>query len=234
MKSIVVDSPTAPSEIGVMVAETFEPPTRCGAGEALGVLCSASFDVVFLDQTRMDRDAVDVCASIRQEHEAVSIMVVNDKVPCQEIVRGLAHGADDYILKPVTPRELSARVRALLRRARLGNGDHLRYHDLDLDLRTRVAARGDHAADLTSCEFSLLYLLMKHPEDVVTRATINQTLWGNGSGPSSNSIEAHICSLRRKIDRPGMERLIITVPRRGYRLGPARQDARPESAAVEW
>lgn len=221
MRSMIIDSPSKPSEIGSVLAEHFTAPTRCEAVEVLDVLEPGAFDALFLDQTRIDHDAVALCARIRQNHQTLPIMLINEMVPSHEIVRGLMHGADDYVVKPMPSRELVARVRALLRRNRFGVVDRLRYGDLELDLRAWVASRGDHTAELTSCEFSLLHLLMQHQEEVVSRATISEAIWGIGRAPASNSIEAHVCSLRKKVDRPGMQRLIMTVPRRGYRIGPA-------------
>jgi two-component system, OmpR family, response regulator MprA len=133
-------------------------------------------------------------------------------------VAGLDAGADDYLSKPFSLRELMARLRALMRRTEAAEEPQLRYADLTLDRRTRDVRRGDRALDLTRTEFSLLELLMEHPRVVLSRSQIFEHVWGYDFGPTSNSLGVYVGYLRRKLEADGEPRLIQTVRGVGYSL----------------
>jgi len=139
---------------------------------------------------------------------------VNDRV------EGLDVGADDYLVKPFDLAELLARLRALLRRRNLTDGDDavLRFEDVSLNRSTREVKRGDRAVELTKIEFDLLELFLQHPRQVLTREQILDLVWGYTFDSGTNSLAVYIGYLRRKLEESGESRLIQTVRGVGYSL----------------
>jgi len=138
----------------------------------------------------------------------------------EDRVVGLEAGADDYLVKPFALAELLARVKALLRRA-VSEGEEtelLRFDTLTLDTAGHEVRVGQSLVELTRTEFSLLHLLMRNPGQVLSRATINERVWGYDFGPTSNSLGVYIGYLRRKLEIDGQPRLIHTIRGVGYVL----------------
>ncbi len=139
---------------------------------------------------------------------------VNDRV------EGLDVGADDYLVKPFDLAELLARLRALLRRRQVTDGDDavLRFEDLTLSPGTREVRRGDRVIELTKIEFDLLELFLQHPRQVLTRDQILDLVWGYTFDSGTNSLAVYIGYLRRKLEEDNEPRLIQTVRGVGYAL----------------
>ncbi|MBI3969243.1 MAG: response regulator transcription factor, partial [Chloroflexi bacterium] len=127
-------------------------------------------------------------------------------------------GADDYVVKPFSFDEVLARVRALLRRVRPGEGSVLHFADLSLDTTTREARRGSRQLELTPKEFELLELLLRHPRQVLSRDQISRQVWGYDYDGLSNTIDVHVKYLREKTEAAGEPRLIQTIRGAGYAL----------------
>ncbi len=172
--------------------------------------------LVILDLMLPGMDGLTLCRRLR-EISAVPILVVTARDEVSDRVRGLDSGADDYLTKPFDFAELSARVRALLRRAQGPTADVLHVGALTLDHAAREVTIGDRALALTAREFDLLHYLMRHPGRVLTREAILHAVWGPGFVGDDNVIEVYIRYLRDKIgDRP--PRYIQTVRGVGYVL----------------
>ncbi|WP_229072735.1 response regulator transcription factor [Actinoplanes sp. DH11] len=176
-------------------------------------------DLIVLDVMMPLVDGLDVCRILRAESD-VAIVMVTARSAENDMLLGLDIGADDYLAKPVSPRELTARIRALLRRTRgAGDSEVLRVGDLEVDgPRFEVRVAGEPVR-LTSKEFGILELLAREPGRVFTRAQILDKTFGFENDVSDRTVDAHIVNLRRKIEKdPGEPRYVQTVYGRGYRM----------------
>ncbi len=178
-------------------------------------------DAVVLDVRLPDTDGVAVCRALRAMPSSPRIIMATARDSVQDRIAGLDEGADDYLVKPYALGELVARLRALLRRPSETLPPRLVVHDLVLDVATRTAARGAREITLTTKEFAVLEVLMRHAGAVVTRERISRHAWDDNFDPSSNVIDVYIARLRRKVDEPGERVLLETVRGAGYRLGDA-------------
>jgi DNA-binding response OmpR family regulator len=178
-------------------------------------------DLVLLDVMMPGMDGLDVCRILR-EQSAVPILLVTARTTEADILTGLDLGADDYVTKPFSPRELAARVRALLRRSSQSQdttGTVRAVGDLIIDP-TRFEVRvGQRLIVLTPKEFAILQTLSAEPGRAYTRAQIIDSAFGFDSFVLGRTVDAHVMNLRRKLgDDPAEPRYIQTVPGRGYRL----------------
>ncbi|WP_051467768.1 response regulator [Actinomadura oligospora] len=182
-------------------------------------------DLLVLDVMMPGVDGLDVCRILRAE-SSVPILLLTARSTEDDQLLGLDLGADDYLTKPFSPRVLTARVRALLRRAGVGKGaetsaEALRVGDLEIDpdrFEVRVAGR---KVELTAKEFGILQILAAEPHRVFTRAHILELAFGFDHHVLERTVDAHVMNLRRKIeDDPADPVYVKTVYGRGYRLGP--------------
>ena len=173
-------------------------------------------DLVVLDWMLPGMDGLEICRRLRQVDD-MPIIMLTAKGTLDDKVDGLDSGADDYLVKPFEPEELLARVRALLRR-RQPQTNLLRFGALTLDPAARQVWVGDRLVDLSSKEFDLLELLMRHPRQVLTRETFYDRVWGYDFSGESNILEVYIRYLRSKLEAAGSPRYIQTVRGVGYAL----------------
>jgi two-component system alkaline phosphatase synthesis response regulator PhoP len=165
-------------------------------------------------------DGLDVCRALRRTSD-VPIIMLTARVEEADRLIGLELGADDYITKPFSPRELVARVRAVLRRVRGGvyEPGRIRAGDLEIDTHTRQVMRAGESIHLTRTEFDLLATLAQHPGQTFTRAQLLDRLHGVHYEGYDRSIDAHIKNLRRKVEPdPMAPRYVLTVYGVGYRF----------------
>ncbi|MHB8733144.1 MAG: response regulator transcription factor [bacterium] len=180
----------------------------------------SAYDLIILDLHLPKRDGLDVCRTLRAEGMGAPILMLTARDAVAERVLGLDAGADDYLTKPFAFEELLARIRALLRRESATRPAVLQAADLVLDPATRTATRGDRTIVLTTREYQLLLLLMRHPGQVLTRTTIEERVWGPGVTVESNVVDAFIRLLRRKVDQGHQKPLIHTARGAGYVIRP--------------
>jgi len=177
-------------------------------------------DAIVLDLQLPDIDGLEVCRRIRRAGDATPILMLTARDAVNDRVAGLDVGADDYLVKPFDLAELLARLRALLRRRQVTDGDDavLRFEDLTLSPGTREVRRGDRVIELTKIEFDLLELFLQHPRQVLTRDQILDLVWGYTFDSGTNSLAVYIGYLRRKLEENNEPRLIQTVRGVGYAL----------------
>ena len=179
------------------------------------------YDAIVLDGMLPGLDGFEVCRRIRARGLWAPVLLLTARDGIENRVRGLDAGADDYLVKPFAFAELTARLRAVLRRGRQERPTVLVCGDLELDPATRTVCRAGRRVELTSKEFALLELLMRHPGRVFSRDRILEHVWDLGFDPASNVVDQYVAYLRRKVDRPFGREDIETVRGAGYRLRPA-------------
>lgn len=198
---------------------------RAREGEAaLAAIGSRGFDLMLLDQTLPDVDGLEVCRRVRARADYVPLIMLGARATETHRVLGLELGADDYLTLPLSPRELVARVRALLRRAERPRSPDgapaLRFGGYALDPLRRELRHGDAAVPLTLREFDLLYFLVRHPGRVFSRHELLARVWGTGFDGFDHTVNSHIHRLRSKLEAdPAAPRWIETVWGVGYRFG---------------
>ncbi|MGA2969221.1 MAG: response regulator transcription factor [Acidimicrobiales bacterium] len=177
-------------------------------------------DAIVLDLQLPDIDGLEICRRIRRAGDSTPILMLTARDAVNDRVAGLDVGADDYLVKPFDLAELLARLRALLRRRNVGDGEEmvLRFEDLSLSPQTREVRRAGRPIELTKIEFDLLELFLQHPRQVLTRDQILDLVWGYNFDSGTNSLAVYIGYLRRKLEEGGEQRLIQTVRGVGYAL----------------
>ncbi|CAA9550283.1 MAG: hypothetical protein AVDCRST_MAG73-2805 [uncultured Thermomicrobiales bacterium] len=190
------------------------------AEEALDWLAAAGaeYDAIVLDVMLPGRDGLDLCRHLRQTRVSTPILLLTARDAVADRVAGLDAGADDYLVKPFAFAELSARLRALARRPAETLGVALEAADLRLDPATRRVWRAGQDVSLGNKEFRILEVLLRHPNQVLTRAAIAEHVWDYDFPSATNVIDVHVRALRRKLDDPYPGKLIQTVRGVGYRL----------------
>ncbi len=175
------------------------------------------YDIIILDNIMPKKTGAEACAEIRKAGRKTPIILLSVESSPEEKIRVLGLGADDYVAKPFSFRELLERVRAVLRRPQVTPTENFSVGHLSLNSRTQQVKRGRKNIHLTKKEYSLLELLLRHNGEVVSRGKIMEHVWDFDGNPFSNTIETHVFNLRKKIEKRG-EHMIWNVPGRGYRL----------------
>jgi len=187
----------------------------------------APYDVIILDIMLPGRDGLSILRNLREQQIAVPVILMTARTELSERLEGLNLGADDYVTKPFFTEELIARIHAVTRRATGDRQTMLQVGDLRANLVTREVWLGQSAVELTAREFRLLTFLMRSPGRVFPRTQILEHVWGYNFDPSSNVVEVHIHTLRKKLDPSGECCFIETVRGVGYRFRQA--PPRPEA-----
>lgn len=186
--------------------------------EALGYIAMSDYDCIVMDIMLPIQDGLTVLRQIRQKHNATPVLLLTAKDGIRDKVIGLDAGADDYLIKPFVYDELSARIRALLRRNTEQKSTQLQYVDLILDTVTRQVTRQGKVIELSAKGFSILEYFMRNPNRVLTRGQITDHVWNFDYDNDSNVIDVYIGYLRRKIDNDFDTKLLHTVRGIGYAL----------------
>jgi len=178
-------------------------------------------DLVLLDWMLPYVSGIEICRRLRRNPETrdLPIILLTARGEEDDRIRGLEAGADDYVVKPFSPSELVARVRAVLRRTRPAfDQDLLTYGDIAMDLTTHRVSRADAPVELGPTEFRLLRFLMEHPGRVFSREQLLDSVWGHDAYIEPRTVDVHIRRLRKAMNLPGKDDLIRTVRSAGYAL----------------
>lgn len=176
------------------------------------------FDAIILDRMLPELDGIQVLQALRQRGQTTPVLMLSALGDVDHRVSGLQHGADDYLAKPFSFIELTARLEALHRRDAKPDGTTLQMADLELDLLSHTVRRGSQVIELWPLEFRLLEYLLRNAGRVVTRNMLLEDVWNLNFDPQTNVVEVHMSRLRGKVDKGFATRLIQTVRGSGYVL----------------
>jgi DNA-binding response OmpR family regulator len=218
---VVDDEPIVREVVVRYLAREGHQTLEAGDGDAArGAIERSNPDLVVLDVMLPGTDGLELCRWIRARSELPVIMLTARGEEADRIV-GLELGADDYVTKPFSPRELAARVRSVLRRSTPVSpaADVLRFGDVELERATREARRGGEDVRLTAKEFDLLWFLASHPRRVFSRDQLMASVWGYTAALDTGTVTVHVRRLREKVEEnPSEPRYLETVWGVGYRL----------------
>lgn len=186
--------------------------------EGLALARTGDYALIILDVLLPKLSGLEVIKTIRDGDEALPVIMLTALAETDDVVAGLDLGANDYLTKPFAFAELLARIRAHLRQPGQTSGTSLEVGGIRLDFRTREVDRDGRAVKLTAREFELLAYLMRHPDQVLSRAQILNAVWGYDYDPGTNVLDVYVGYLRRKLAKADGEAPIQTVRSAGYRL----------------
>lgn len=201
-----------------LTAEGFTVKVVSDGNRAIDLIETNDYDVVTLDILLPGATGLEVLEKVRNQGISVPILVVSGLSSVDDRVAALDRGADDYLTKPFAIEELTARVRALVRRGCKIAVPILKVGDLELNTSTHELRRSGRQITLTQREYGIVELLMRYPDRIMTRAIIGEHVYGYDYDLSSNVIDVHIARLRRKLDEGFKKSCINTVRDSGYRL----------------
>ena len=200
-------------------ADGFKPETADNGEDGLLKAESLLPDLILLDWMLPDLSGIDVCRKLKAQMETrdIPIIMVTARGSEDDAVRGLTMGADDYIVKPYSTRELMARIRANLRQSG-SSRETLSYADIEMDLETHRVTRGGKALHLGPTEYRMLRVFLEKPTRVFSRARLLDLVWGTDIYVDERTVDVHVGRLRRAINVADMPNLIRTVRGAGYAL----------------
>jgi two-component system OmpR family response regulator len=220
MRLLVVDDDPGMARVlkRGLTEEGYVVDTAPDAREAGWRVRECSYDAILLDVMLPDDDGFEVCRGLREEGVTCPVIMLTARHDVADRVRGLDVGADDYLTKPFSFAELTARLRAVLRRVGAAHSPTLRNGDLRMDVAGRRAHRADTELVLSMRELALLEVFLRHPGQILTRTHLREQVWDSAFDGDSNIVDQYVSYLRRKVDRPFGRTDIETVRGSGYRL----------------
>ena len=223
MRILVVEdeAPMRTALVETLKAEGYRVQSADNGLTGLELACSESFDLFLLDVMMPSLDGFALCRELRKRGRTSPVLMLTAKGQIDDRVEGLDSGADDYLMKPFSLRELLARVRALLRRTERSSEalEQLAIGDAQVDFRKRIISRGGTNLPLTEKELGILNLLAEQTGKTVSREKFLDVVWGYHAYPSTRTVDNFIAALRTKIESdPSTPRHLLTVRGVGYRL----------------
>jgi DNA-binding response OmpR family regulator len=204
-------------------SEDFDVVSTGDGEEGLKLALQGGFELIALDMVLPGLGGLEICRQIRENKLATPIIMISGKKKDEiDKVLGLELGADDYLTKPFGPRELVARIRAVLRRTQAKPAAELEevdFGDVRVNFRQQTARKGDRELSLTAKEFALLKLFVSREGDVISRNMILDDVWGYEKFPTTRTVDTFVHNLRQKIeDDPSRPRHLLTIPWSGYKF----------------
>lgn len=218
------DSPLASFLSKGLTSEQYAVDVAADGEEAEHMASEYEYDLMILDLNLPRVEGLQVIRNVKEKKPALPILILSGRSKVEDRVKGLDLGADDYITKPFSFTELSARVRAVMRRGHQPALPTLRVADLELNRIDRTVSRGNRRIELTPKEFNLLEYLMRNQGRTVTRAMIIEHVWNLNFDTMTNVVDVYINYLRKKVDEGSSMRLIRTVRGVGYVLSQEREN----------
>jgi DNA-binding response OmpR family regulator len=178
-------------------------------------------DLLLVDLRLPEMSGMDLCKAIRLVQPNTPIVILSALADEIDKVVLLEMGADDYVVKPFGTRELTARIRAVLRRASPDRQKTTRFGDVEVDMDRRLVFRNHEEVRLTPAEYNLLVFFIQNPDRVISRDQILNSVWGYQSYPNTRTVDAHVVKLRQKLEPdPASPRFLLTMHGFGYRFNP--------------
>ena len=178
-----------------------------------------SFDLIILDVMLPRKDGFEVCRELRRAGLRTPVILLTAKTHESDKVLGLELGADDYVTKPFSPRELRARVKAALRRAAGETPEIYRFGDVEVDFTRCELRQAGKAVEITPIEFKLLVAFIRHRSHTLSRDKLLDEVWGRGTFVTDRAVDTHITNLRKKIEpKPSQPQFLVSVRGMGYRF----------------
>ncbi|MBE0538883.1 MAG: response regulator transcription factor [Ignavibacterium sp.] len=179
------------------------------------------FDLILLDLVLPGKDGIEICKDLRNEGVKTPIVMVTSRKEEIDKILGLEIGADDYVTKPFSIRELVARVKALIRRSTYepGNIEEVEFADIKINFKNQDMLKGNNPVKLSATEYRILHYFIDHESEVISRDKFLDEVWGYDSYPTTRTVDNYILSLRKKIeDDPANPKHLITIYRVGYKF----------------
>ena len=199
--------------------EGFDVHVAVDGAEAARLARTQAFNLIILDVMLPKKDGFEVCRELRHEGVRTPIIMLTARTGESDKVLGLEVGADDYVTKPFSPKELRARVRAVLRRAGDDTPPTYRFGDVEVDFGRYELRRAESVVEATALELKLLAAFVRHRGRTLSRASLLDEVWGPGTFVTDRVVDTHITNLRKKIEpEPGSPRYLVSVRGVGYRF----------------
>jgi len=222
MKRILVVEDESAIAFGLQLdlkSEGYEVEIAADGESALQLARKEAFDLILLDVMLPRKDGFEVCRELRRSGSKTPVILLTAKTQEAEKVLGLELGADDYVTKPFSPRELRARIKAALRRTAEDDLPIYRFGDAEVDLGRCELRRAGKPVELTTLEFKLLTAFVRNSGKVLSRTRLLDLVWGQGTFVTDRVVDNHVVTLRKKVEpNPSEPRYIVSVRGMGYRF----------------
>ena len=217
---VVEDEPTIAITLNAdLTSEGYDVTVAATGPEGLRLAIVHEYALILLDVMLPGKDGFEVCRELRRAGRRTPVIILTARTHDAEKVLGLELGADDYITKPFSPRELRARIKAVLRRTVVDTPDVSSFGDVEVDFGRGEVRRGGRAIDVSALEFKLITAFVRSPGRLLSREHLLDTVWGKGIAISDRVIDNHIVSLRRKLEvNPSEPRFFVNVRGMGYQF----------------
>jgi DNA-binding response OmpR family regulator len=219
---IIEDDPAIRTGIKeTLVKEGFKVDEADTGNDGYNLAMNNNFDLILLDLILPEKDGIEICRDLRMGGVNTPIIIVTSRTEEIDRIIGLEIGADDYVTKPFSLRELIARIKAIIRRStyETGNTEEASFGNLKINFKKQEMFKGDVQLKLSSTEFRILHYFLEHEGEVISRNKFLDEVWGFESFPTTRTVDNYILSLRKKIEDNFSEpRYFLTVPKGGYKF----------------